>query len=279
MKTVLHISFRENTVQVMTLSLKLIECVKNHSSGFLGPQYPKSGNSKAFLSKSQFGWITAFILFAVLLKKDKTLNRIKKTMGSRQFRDGILMSLCFLLFLVFSPLVLVVVIGFWMFKKIDEFKLRKIQNSNFKDFLNGVDTVWACEDDFSKSIINVLAFVKSSEANTPQNVLQSLRDRVSTAILSKNRFPKIFYRRVRSDFGYFYWTDENILMINDYIRFASCDSAGVLKEDTFRKQMSRISNLPLPDDNSALWECLVGQQVVLCGDDLKLPVITLRHRS
>lgn len=196
-------------------------------------------------------------------------------MDARKICDGIFIVVCFLLFLVFSPLVSLVIAGFWLLKKIDEVKLRKVQNSNFKNFLNGVDTVWACEDDFSKSIINVLAFVKASEANSPQNVLQSLRDRVSTAILSKNRFPKMFYRRVQSDFGYFYWTDENILMIDDYVRFASCDSSGILKEDVFRKEMSQISNLPLPADNSALWECLVGQQVVQCRDDLKLPVSSL----
>lgn len=196
-------------------------------------------------------------------------------MDARKICNGIRVTVCFLLCLAILPLVLVVIAGFWLFKKIQEVKLRKIQNSNFKDFLNGVDSVWACEDEFSKSVINVLAFVKATEANTPQNVLKSLRDRVSTAILSKNRFPKMFYRRVQSDFGYFYWTDENILMIDDYIRFAECDSSGISKEEIFRKHMSRVSNSPLPADNSALWECLVGQQLVQCRDGLKLPVSCL----
>lgn len=256
----------------MTLGFRFFECVKNHSSGLFGPHYPKTLNSKTFLSQTQFGWITTVILFAILLEKDKSLNRIKKAMDARKICDVIWATVCFLLFLAFSPLFLVVITGFWFLKRIDEVKLRKIQNSNFKNFLSGVDSVWACEDDFSRSIINVLAFV---EANKPQNLLQSLRDRVSTAILSKNRFPKMFYRRVQSDFGCFYWTDENILMIDDYIRFADCDSSGTLKEDIFKKQMSRISNLPLPADNSALWECLVGQQFVQCCDDLKLPVSCL----
>lgn len=267
---------RDITNQVMKLGLKLIECVKNHSSGLFGPQYPKSENSTTFLSQTQFGWITALILFAVLLEKEKTLNRIKSLMDPQKICDGILTALCFLLFLVSSPLVVVVIVGFWMLKKIEEFKLRKIQNPIFKDFLNGEDAVWACEDEFSKSFINVLAFIRASDENTPQNVLQSLREKVSTAVLSKNLFPKMFFRRIQSDFGYFYWTDENILMIDDYVRLASCDnSEAVLKEDTFRKQMSRISNMPLPADNSALWECLVGQQLVQCRDDIKLPVSCL----
>lgn len=82
--------------------------------------------------------------------------------------------------------------------------------------------VWALEDDFAKSVINVMVVMELNETVTTTNVsaeiLLALRKRLSSRLLGDYKpFPKLFYTRTRER-GFTFWTDNQRYSIEDYIR-------------------------------------------------------------
>lgn len=256
-----------------------MEQAKNYSNVFLSPNLLRSNDSNTILSPAEFGCLTGLLIIFFSnyqIDKDKCLNRLWFLVNSTSFREFIFVTTCFLVSMVFMPFMLLIFAVFRIYKELDAMTLRKDKTAHFSGFLNGEDIVWACEDAVSKSIINVLAFVgvkPDCVDNLPDNLLQSIRHRIETTLMSTNRFPKMFYRRRKSDSGYYYWTDENSLTINDYVRLSNRQKVlHVQSEEEFKKEISEISNDPLPADNTALWECLISQRAVKVGDDMKCPV-------
>lgn len=259
----------------------MLERARNYSSELFGPNLFRSNETRneAFLSPAQFGCFTGLliILFSnYQIDKDKCWSRLWFLINSSNLREFLFVASCFLVSLLFMPTTLIIFAAFRIYKNIDGIKLRNDKAANFKEYLSGEDIVWACEDAVSKSIINVLAFVgakSENDGNLPENLLQSIRDRIFTKLMTTNRFPKMFYRRRKSNSGYFYWTDENKLTISDYVRLTNQrDGCKMQSEDEFKSEMSRISNDPLPAGNTALWECLISESAVKVGDDMKIPV-------
>lgn len=252
---------------------------RNYSNEFFGPNFLRSNDAnETLLSPAQFGCLTGLliILFSnYQIDKQKCFNRLRFALSSPSLQEFFLITFCFIVSLFFMPSTILCFGSFIVYKRLDGRHLRSNKSSNFKGFLNGEDVVWACED-VSKSIINILAFVRApveDDETLPSNLLQSIRDRISTKLMLTKRFPKMFYRRRKSDCGYFYWTDENPLTINDYVRLSEHrDGEKVQSETDFKRRMSVISNEPLPAENTALWECLIGQSAVQVGEDLKYPV-------
>lgn len=251
---------------------------KNESNEIIGPYLLPQTKHETLLSPAQFGCLTGLLLILFSnyqIDKDKHLNRFWFFLKSSSVREFLFVTLCFGVWMLFMPLTLVIIGGFSIFKAIDKNRLMKDETKRFKGLLNGEDVVWACEDALSKSIINVIAYVRAPTTfneSFSQNLLNSIRDRISTELMTTNRFPKMFYRRRKSESGYFYWTDENNLTINDYVRFSERKGENVKNEEDFKKEMSEVLDNPLPAENSALWECLVGEQMVKVGDSLKYTV-------
>lgn len=249
----------------------------NKSNEFFGPYLQPNAKHESFLSPAQFGCFTGLLLIFFSnyqIDKDKSLNRLWHFLQSPLVKEFLFVTLCFVVWMLFMPLNLLIVGSFTIFKAIDANKLKHDDTKRFKGILNGEDVVWACEDALSKSIINVLAYVRAPthyNENFSRNLLTSIRERISTELMKTNRFPKMFYRRRKSESGYFYWTDENQLTIDDYVRFSK-GSENVINEEDFKREMSAVLDETLPADNTALWECLVGQQMVKVGDCLKYPV-------
>lgn len=262
--------------------LSFMERARNYSNEIFGPNLLRSNDSKsdALLSPAQFGCLTGLliILFSnYQVDKEKCLNRLWFLLSSPKLKEFLLTIICFAVMLVLMPTTLLTFAAFWIYRHCDGLKLRKSESAKFKGFLNGEDIVWACEDSVSKSIINILAFVRAPNAGPlsalPQNLLNSIRDRIQTKLVLTNRFPKMFYRRRKSDSGYFYWTDENPLTVTDYVRFSEeKSSSGVKSEGEFKREMSELVNEPLPAGNTALWECLIGKEAIRVEDALKFPV-------
>lgn len=260
-----------------------MEQAKNYSNVFFGPNLLRSNDSNTFLSPAQFGCLTGLLIIFFSnyqIDKDKCLNRLWFLVNSTNIREFIFVTTCFLVSMVFMPLTFLIFVVFRIYKELDATRLRKDKTAHFSDFLNGEDAMWACEDAVSKSIINILAFVgvkPGCDEDSPENLLQSIRHRIQTTLMSTNRFPKMFYRRRKSNSGYYYWTDENRLTINDYVRLSNRQKVlHAQSEEEFKKEISEISNDPLPADNTALWECLINQRAVKVGDDMKCPVRDIR---
>lgn len=262
-------------------ALGFFDQARNYSNELFGPNLLRSNDSsnETFLSPAQFGCLTGLliILFSNYhIDKEKCFNRLWFVLSSPSFGEFFLIALSFIISILFMPSTILCFACFILYKMIDGRQLRNNKSVNFKGFLNGEDIVWACEDEMSKSIINILAFVRAplnGDESLPLNLLKSIRDRISEKLMITNQFPKMFYRRRKSNCGYFYWTDENPLTINDYVRLSEIRSeAKVQSEAEFKRRMSVISNEPLPAENSALWECLIEQCAVKVGSDLKYPV-------
>lgn len=122
-------------------------------------------------------------------------------------------------------------ISFKVYKEITGLILKR-QVKGFKGFLNGEDIVWACEDTFSKSIINAVIYVnprpQDYNNNVPENLLESLRTQMYKNLMVKTvqkagsseltvPHPKMLYTRQKTSGGYFYWTEENKLTIDDFV--------------------------------------------------------------
>lgn len=262
--------------------LGFLDQARNFSDELFGPNLLRSNDSRheSLLTPAQFGCLTGLIIIVFSkyqVDKEKSLSRLWFLLKSPKIKEYVFTAICFSVFLVFVPILLFIITTFFALKKLDERKLRRDEASSFKGFLNGEDIVWACEDVVSKSIVNILAFVRAPTSNYEENfselLLHSIRDRIYKKLIVPNQFPKMFYRRRKSDSGYFYWTDENNLSVNDYARLSDTKNADLVQsEEEFKTAMSGISNNPLPAEDTALWECLVGQRAVKVGDDLKYPV-------
>jgi len=254
-----------------------VELMKNYSNEFYGPL--RSNDSKADNLESLH--LVSLIVLSIIIftnfnfDKEKLKNRVLFVLKLPVLKDFLYVFICFLVSLIFVPLVFLIVFSFKIYRAYVAKCLKHDKSSRFKGFLNGADSFWVCEDDNAKFVINALAFVTcGSDVNEKmhEKLLTSIRDRIHSKLMLTNAFPKMFYRRKRDDSGYFYWTDENYLTINDYVRFMSNSNDIFTTDDDFKDQMSSICNQPLPANHSAVWECLISRQAIQYDDGIKYPV-------
>ncbi|CAG9806865.1 unnamed protein product [Chironomus riparius] len=258
-----------------------VELMKNYSNEFYGPL--RSNDSKADNLVSLH--LVSLILLPIIIltnfnfDKEKLKNRVLYVLESPVLREFLYVITCFFVSLIFVPLIFLIVTSFKLYRAYVSKCLKENKSTGFKGFLVGEDTFWVCEDDNAKAVINVLAFVSCRGENMHENLLTSIRDRIYSKLMLPNTFPKMFYRKKRDESGYFYWTDENYLTINEYVRFMNDSNDIFISDDDFKEQMSSICNQSLPADHSALWECLVSRQAIQYDDGIKYPVIFRVHHS
>lgn len=251
-----------------------VEFMKNYSNEFYGPL--RSNDSKADNVVSLH--LVSLIVLSIIIftnfnfDKEKLKNRVLFVLKSPALRELLYVIICFLVSLIFVPIVSLIAGSFKLYRAYVAKCLKNDKSSRFKGFLVGEDSFWVCEDDNAKSVINVLAFVNCESENMHEKLLTSIRDRIHSKLMLPNAFPKMFYRKKRDDSGYFYWTDENYLTINDYVRFMGNPKEVFITDDEFKDQLSSICNRSLPANHSALWECLISRQAIQYDDGIKYPV-------
>lgn len=250
-----------------------VEFMKNYSNEFYGPL---RSDSKADNLVSLH--LVSLIVLSIIIftnfnfDKEKLRNRVLFLLKSPALKELLYVIICFLVSLIFVPLVFLIAGSFRLYRAYIAKCLKNDKSSRFKGFLVGEDSFWVCEDDNAKSVINVLAFVNCESENMHEKLLTSIRDRIYSKLMLPNAFPKMFYRKKRDDSGYFYWTDENYLTINDYVRFMDSSKEVFISDDDFKDQLSSICNQSLPANHSALWECLISRQAIQYDDGIKYPV-------
>jgi hypothetical protein len=255
-----------------------VELMKNYSNEFYGPLRTKDSeadNNLIPIPLASLIGLSIIIFTNFNLDKEKCKNKVLFVLNSPAIREFLYVVICFIVSLFFVPFVLFVVFVFKVYREFVKNSLKKDKSLKFQGFLIGEDTFWVCEDDTSKSVINVLAYVNSQshiDEKIHEKLLDSIRSRIYSKLMLPKQFPKMFYRRQRHESGYFYWTDENYLTINDYVRFMNNSDNGFTTEDEFKDQVSSISNNPLPANDTAMWECLISQQAIQCEDGIKFPV-------
>lgn len=258
-----------------------VELMKNYSDEFYGPL--RSNETKNDFMSPLNLVISVIGLLIVLCTsfqsdKEKDRNQLWLLLKSPVFKEFIYVVSCLLASVIFLPFALLIGATFKIYREYIRHLLMNDKSKQFVSLMQGEDLIWVCEDEKSKSIINVLAFVNCKNEineNLPSQLLQSIRERIYAKLMLPNPFPKLFYRRQRDSSGYFYWTKENNLTVNEYVRYLdSSPSTESIDEEIFKRKMSLICNDPLPADNSALWECLISKQAIKCdeGGDIKYPV-------
>lgn len=209
-----------------------------------------------------------YVLFLILLisTSDKRFNKyffyVKSNIKSWLFE-----LISFVCFVITLPFFTMVFCGFWLNKKIDEYTIKRLEN--FKGLLCGEDVFWACESENSKFVINILAYV-SVERESVDKLIESIRTKIN---IKREKYPKLFYVRGKSERGHFYWSNKTCLTIQDYVRKLEIDYKN---EEELKVQLSSIVNLPMLDDNKALWECLVCDKSI---NSSMVPIIFRVHHA
>lgn len=183
--------------------------------------------------------------------------------------------LLFVSFLILLPLHLLVLCGFWANKRLDELRCRRIEH--FKGYMRGEDVFWACEDENSKFIINVLVYIRFDENKKLDNLIENIQQRFES---KRVKFAKLFCTREKTDKGYFYWSTATQLRVDEHVRKLDLNYDS---EESFKSQLSSVVNLPLPAANKSLWECLVGRTAFKQCDGIAtammIPVVFRVHHS
>lgn len=142
--------------------------------------------------------------------------------------------------------------------------------------MSAIDSVWAIEDDNALSVINVISAVDNPKN---RNIIENLRSTVTSKLLGPNSIcPKMMY--IRSfHLGYYFWSKNQNIDINDYIRPIEFDDdeGDFVTEDELQIYVSEISNTKLPYDNGACWEILVSNKPL--EDTNTYPVLFRIHHS
>nr|CAD7403149.1 unnamed protein product [Timema cristinae] len=174
---------------------------------------------------------------------------------------------CLLLSLAVTPLVMLIFISLMFYRQTVQVILWLVHGKRFAGLMEGADTVWALEDDMSKSVINILAMlqVSSTDESLGEGLLTSLRQLVLSRILtSPQRCPKLLYYRRKSALGYFYWERQNELHLENHIRWmeTGMDISDGISEEILGGVVSELANAPLPDQHASSWEILVGRNFI-----------------
>ncbi|XP_049543862.1 O-acyltransferase WSD-like [Anopheles darlingi] len=245
------------------------------------------------LSPLQLGFISGLILFMFLRHKigrwREEYNHLKFSSATTNIRRIVYTLLTFLEFLLLSPVLLVVVLFFKSYRNGVGFVLRQRHGKHFKGLLDGADVVWAIEDQNSRGMINILAYVEQPlldrDTAISADILLTLRKRISSRLMRQYPpHPKMFWKRC-VELGYYFWTDQSQLSIEDYIRYLDLiplnGDKSYLKESQLRTLLSTINNRNLPANHSSSWEVLVGRQPQLnkCNQMLQYPIIFRVHHS
>lgn len=164
---------------------------------------------------------------------------------------------------LFSPLIILLLICSYFYRRIVEIVLRIQLKDKFAGLLDGTDCVWAIEQSSALSVNNILMILEKDARHSNANFLESFRD------LAKNRivysyFEKLLYKRKRK-FGYYFWERSEEIDLKGRIRWleyerGNCDgSCDNIYNGHLKRVLSNVCNQPLPENHTASWEILIGK--------------------
>nr|CAD7196515.1 unnamed protein product [Timema douglasi] len=227
--------------------------------------------SQPMTSAANLGLATGFLLVVLLNSHFETIKREWRN-EYQQWAEIVLartvfVIACILLSLAVTPLVMLIFISLMFYRQTVQVILWLVHGKRFAGLMEGADTVWALEDDMSKSVINILAMlqVSSADESLGEGLLTSLRQLVLSRILtSPQRCPKLLYYRRKSALGYFYWERQNELHLENHIRWmeTGMSISDGISEEILGGVVSELANAPLPDQHASSWEILVGRNFI-----------------
>uniref|UniRef100_A0A6E8W687 WS_DGAT_C domain-containing protein n=1 Tax=Anopheles coluzzii TaxID=1518534 RepID=A0A6E8W687_ANOCL len=256
---------------------------------------PDENRLDLLLSPAQFGLLTGVILFLFLRHKiarwREEHSHLKMT-SSADIRRAAYTFLTFLEFLALAPFLCTILLVFQLYRTVIGAVLKHRHGKHFKGLLDGADVVWAIEDQNSRGMINIMANVEepvatwtTGESSMSAEILLTLRKRISSRLMRNYRpHPKMFWKR-NVELGYYFWSDQSELTVEDYIRYMDtmplADGKRFIEEQQLRSLLSKINNRHLPADHTSSWEVLVGRQPLLDKERniLQYPILFRVHHS
>ncbi|XP_063215850.1 uncharacterized protein LOC134527258 [Bacillus rossius redtenbacheri] len=180
---------------------------------------------------------------------------------------------CLLLATAAAPVALLLLGIFACYRSGVQVALKVMLGSRFAGLMDGVDAVWAMEDESSKSVVNVLCMLKVEDEQEVENLLLTLQQAIVTRFFAPaNRCQKLMHFRRQSILGYFYWERQKELQIDRHVRWmpdgSRLENDGYFSEQTLSVVVSKIANTRLPADHAASWEVLVSHRpMAKCPSD------------
>ncbi|XP_043587412.1 uncharacterized protein LOC122569844 isoform X2 [Bombus pyrosoma] len=164
---------------------------------------------------------------------------------------------------LFSPLIILLLICSYFYRRIVEIVLRIQLKDKFAGLLDGTDCVWAIEQSSALSVSNILMILEKDARHSNANFLESFRDLAKNRIVCSS-FEKLLYKRKRK-FGYYFWERSEEIDLKGRIRWleyerGNCDgSCDNIYNGHLKRVLSNVCNQPLPENHTASWEILIGK--------------------
>lgn len=195
-----------------------------------------------------------------------------------------------------TPVVMVSLPLFFSYRLLVHVYLKRRVGVRFAGLLKGPDVVWAMELPEARSIITVLVVLEVPPDNvrclrgdtTPGKLLlRTVRKVAQLSLLAPDSpFPKLIYLRKKSRLGYHYWVKSEQVNVDTFVRCLNISEhvPNGLSENELQCVIGEHCNKPMPFDDTATWEILVGQQPLLPPEgsldkSLRYPIIFRVHHT
>lgn len=161
--------------------------------------------------------------------------------------------------LILLFLTLPIIISFTLISllyKVTCYFIIKAKDVNFAAFLDGFDVFWSLEDDVSRCVINVLGII---ETNNSDSLIAKIKQKLRIAVTKKS-CNKLFYRR-NEKYGWYYWREYSEIDLNEYVKVINIGNNKVtISKEDIEDAMTEVSYLPLPFNDTGLFQILVTEQ-------------------
>ncbi|XP_019870677.2 uncharacterized protein LOC109599170 isoform X2 [Aethina tumida] len=165
----------------------------------------------------------------------------------------------YVLSVLMLPVIILTIAVFGIFKFMVGLCLRAKYKTNFGGLVTGGDVLWTIEEETSKNIINTLLIIDIKD-QTLHSLKQSIINRVKNT-LYRIEGSKITGIR-QSELGYTFLL-KNQYTAEEAISFLpDINNGSVLEERELEDIVSEYSNKPLPKNDLALWQILIGRNPV-----------------
>lgn len=208
-----------------------------------------------------------------------------------KIKDSVL-RLCRTVFglFVFLPIMLFIYLVLVVYRLIIHFVLKIEYGDKFVGLMKGSDTnVWAAEDPKTgRAIVNAYNTLKCEpNLSIPDVKINEFRRMVCERI-SEPGLQKLTYKR-NFKYGYHFWErQDGQIDINNYLRLIDVDlhcdcteDCNLINNKVLDKYLADVSNTPLPLNDTATWEILIGEPCPMAAKDQEqqFPTVLRYHHS
>ncbi|XP_015177528.1 PREDICTED: uncharacterized protein LOC107066970 [Polistes dominula] len=164
-------------------------------------------------------------------------------------------------FCLLTPLLTILIVFFYIYRRIVEAVLKHQLKDRFIGLLDGTDCIWAIEEPSALSIINVLVVLEKDQVNS--NVLECFRNLIKDRLIG-SPFEKILYRKNKK-YGYYFWERAEEIDLKERIKWLEHDQTHCdgycddIYSESFKKTLEWKCNQPLPQHHSVCWEILISK--------------------